>query len=92
MPNYHTTSQGNVPFTVEEELEWEANEARHQANKGIRQAENVRRDRDSLIAATDWTQCADIDQATKDKWSPYRKALRDVPQQAGFPFDVIWPT
>jgi len=52
----------------------------------------IRNTRNSLIAETDWTQCADIDQATKDKWAPYRKALRDVPQQAGFPFDVIWPT
>lgn len=53
---------------------------------------SVRNQRDLLLAATDWTQCADISQATKDKWAPYRKALRDVPQQAGFPFDVIWPT
>ena len=52
----------------------------------------IREARDRLIAETDWTQCADISQATKDKWAPYRKALRDVPQQAGFPFDVIWPT
>ena len=55
-------------------------------------AKSVRATRDTMIAATDWTQCADISQATKDKWAPYRKALRDVPQQAGFPFDVIWPT
>jgi len=52
----------------------------------------VRETRDLLIAKSDWTQCADISQATKDKWAPYRKALRDVPQQAGFPFSVIWPT
>ena len=92
MPNYHATSEGNVPFTVEEELKWASDKATYEASKGVRQAENVRRDRDSLIAASDWTQCADISQATKDKWAPYRKALRDVPQQAGFPFDVIWPT
>ena len=53
---------------------------------------SVRNQRDLLLAESDWTQCADISQATKDKWAPYRKALRDVPQQAGFPFDVIWPT
>jgi hypothetical protein len=22
----------------------------------------------------------------------YRQALRDVPDQDGFPFDVVWPT
>jgi hypothetical protein len=55
-------------------------------------ANSVRVQRDLLIAASDWTQCADISQATKDKWAPYRQALRDVPQQTGFPFEVIWPT
>ena len=55
-------------------------------------ATEVREARDLLIAKSDWSQCADIDQSTKDKWVPYRKALRDVPQQAGFPFSVVWPT
>ena len=55
-------------------------------------AKSVRATRDTMIAATDWTQCADISAAVKSQWAPYRKALRDVPQQAGFPFDVIWPT
>lgn len=52
----------------------------------------VREARDLLIAATDWTQCSDISAAVKAQWAPYRKALRDVPQQAGFPFEVVWPT
>jgi hypothetical protein len=51
----------------------------------------VREQRDRLLTETDWTQAADIPQATKDKWAPYRQALRDVPDQAGFPFDVVWP-
>jgi len=51
----------------------------------------VREKRDRLIAETDWTQAADIPQATKDKWMPYRQALRDVPEQTGFPFAVVWP-
>jgi hypothetical protein len=48
--------------------------------------------RNALLEASDWTQNADIPQATKDKWAPYRQALRDVPQQAGFPKNVVWPT
>ena len=24
MPNYHATSEGNVPFTAQEEIEWQA--------------------------------------------------------------------
>lgn len=51
----------------------------------------VREQRDRLLAETDWTQAADIPQATKDKWAPFRQALRDVPDQAGFPFEIVWP-
>ena len=55
-------------------------------------AAQVRAERDRLLAQTDWTQAADVPQAIKDKWAPYRQALRDVPQQAGFPMNVTWPT
>lgn len=51
----------------------------------------VREQRDQLLLQTDWTQAADIPQPTKDKWAPYRQALRDVPGQEGFPYDVVWP-
>lgn len=54
--------------------------------------QHARSQRDALLAQTDWTQAADVPQATKDKWAPYRQALRDVPQQAGFPTNVTWPT
>lgn len=51
----------------------------------------ARAQRDALLAQSDWTQVADapVDQAA---WSAYRQALRDVPQQSGFPDNVIWPT
>jgi hypothetical protein len=50
----------------------------------------VRADRDGRLASTDWTQVADapVDQAA---WAVYRQALRDIPQQAGFPYTVTWP-
>jgi hypothetical protein len=51
----------------------------------------ARNQRDRLLSQTDWTQAADIPQATKDKWAPYRQALRDVPSQEGFPVDILWP-
>jgi len=53
-------------------------------------AEEVRAERDRLLAASDWTQVLDapVDQAA---WAAYRQALRDVPQQEGFPHDVAWP-
>ena len=48
--------------------------------------------RDIKLADCDWTQSPDVPQATKDKWSAYRQALRDVPQQDGFPLNIVWPT
>lgn len=55
-------------------------------------ADKVRIERNTLLAQTDWTQAGDVPQATKDAWSAYRQALRDIPQQAGFPVNVIFPT
>ena len=50
----------------------------------------IRSHRDMLLKESDWTQVADapVDQAA---WATYRQALRDVPQQAGFPHEVDWP-
>lgn len=47
--------------------------------------------RNRLLAETDWWSCSDrtMTQAEID----YRQALRDVPQQEGFPLNLIeWPT
>jgi hypothetical protein len=53
----------------------------------------VRAKRDALLASSDWTQLADcvLDDADKVLWQSYRRALRDVPQQTGFPNSVTWP-
>ena len=55
------------------------------------QSRTVRSYRNDLLAESDWTQLAD---ATADKtaWASYRQALRDVPNQAGFPHNITWPT
>ena len=54
------------------------------------QAVVVRATRNQLLTQTDWTQVADAP-VDKAAWAAYRQALRDVPVQAGFPWDVIWP-
>jgi len=61
------------------------------AEEDERQAEKVRDSRNAKLAASDWTQLADapVDQTA---WATYRQALRDVPTQAGFPWEVIWPS
>lgn len=55
------------------------------------QWEAVRQERNTLLAKSDWTQLPDVPLATKEAWAAYRQALRDITEQPGFPFDVVWP-
>lgn len=52
----------------------------------------VRAERDRLLLESDWTQLPDVPAATRSVWATYRQALRDIPQQAGFPANVVWPS
>lgn len=52
----------------------------------------VRRRRDQLLRDTDWSQGADVPEATRAKWAPYRQALRDITKGKGFPETVGWPS
>lgn len=53
----------------------------------------LRRKRDSLLRASDWTQAADapLTSAVLDAWRAYRRALRDLPEQAPDPRNPKWP-
>ena len=62
-----------------------------QAAADARQAEAVRQSRNQKLKDCDWTQGKDIPDAVSQPWAVYRQALRDVPSQAGFPWDVQWP-
>jgi hypothetical protein len=50
----------------------------------------VRNHRDQLLQATDWQALSD--NTMSEAMTTYRQALRDVPDQYGFPFSVVWPT
>ena len=56
-------------------------------------AEEARAERNKLLAATDWTQVLDapIDAETREAYRVYRQALRDIPEQEGFPGTITWP-
>ena len=54
-------------------------------------AAQARTQRDGLLSQSDWTQVADAP-VDHQAWADYRQALRDVPQQNGFPTDINWPT
>lgn len=53
----------------------------------------VRTERDRRLAETDWYMMSDYpaDPETLEVVKDYRKALRDITLQSGFPRDVEWP-
>jgi len=53
---------------------------------------DLRARRTMLLEKTDWTQNADVPQATKDKWAEYRQALRDITINYQSLDGVDWPT
>jgi hypothetical protein len=53
------------------------------------QANSVRADRNRRLSETDWRFRSDM--TPSQAWIDYCQALRDVPSQAGFPWDVTWP-
>jgi len=56
-------------------------------------AAEIRAKRDSLLRDTDTTQISDADicEDCREAFRVYRQALREVPEQDGFPYEVDWP-
>jgi len=54
------------------------------------EASQVRSERNQRLTESDWTQVADAP-VDKQVWAAYRQELRNVPDQAGFPFNIQWP-
>jgi len=60
-------------------------------NKPQDKAEDaVRNQRNRLLQDTDWMALSD--NTMSPAWASYRQALRDITEQAGFPYSVVWPT
>jgi hypothetical protein len=91
MARFHATSEGQIPFTPEEELARDAEEAAWAAGANDRAAAEARAQRNQLLTASDWTQIADAP-VDKAAWATYRQELRDISAQEGFPWAVVWPT
>ena len=79
--------ENNEVFTVQVESLTEDEIASATSSK----ASQMRSNRNRLLADCDWTQISD---ATVDKaiWATYRQELRDISSQAGFPWEITWPT
>ena len=62
----------------------------YKARMDAEQATRVRTSRNDALTKTDWTQVADST-ANRQAWADFRQALRDIPEQSGFPWAVVWP-
>lgn len=51
----------------------------------------ARTHRDALLKKSDWTQLSDVPTTISAPWAVYRQSLRDLPNQGGFPANIIWP-
>jgi hypothetical protein len=54
---------------------------------------DVSKKRKQLLVSSDWTQIPNnpLSTAQQEVWATYRQELRDIPQQSGYPFNVVWP-
>jgi hypothetical protein len=82
-----TDAEGNVTTAAD-------NEAEYKAMKDAEQAKSVRATRDSKLAETDWVVIKATETGTPvpEAIALERQALRDITEQAGFPWTVQWPT
>ena len=82
-----------VDFTAEEESARDIKEAAFENALPAKRMVELRRQRDALLAETDWM--GNQDYSITDAWKTYRQALRDITDQT--PSDnalsnITWPT
>lgn len=89
MTRYHATSEGNIPFTVEEELQTDIEEKEWLDAAPIRAMAELRVQRNRLLTETDWTASTDV--TMTDEMTEYRQALRDLPENTEDVFNPVYP-
>lgn len=75
----------------------EMNDAEYWAwlsEQNAQQAASARKQRNDLLTATDWQVLRALEDGNGLEFNlaAYRQALRDVPEQPGFPHDIVWPS
>ena len=93
MPRYKMVNGERIQFTAEEEAARDAEEKAWTDGAPARRMVELRRERNSLLAETDWMGNSDV--TMSDDWKTYRQALRDITKQT--PSDdtlsnITWPT
>ena len=92
MPRYKMVNGERIQFTAEEEAARDAEEKAWTDGAPARRMVELRRERNSLLAETDWMGNSDV--TMSDDWKTYRQALRDITKQT--PSDdalsnITWP-
>lgn len=80
----YTNDQWFETFSIKEYSQEEI------AIRTAEKAGHVREERNQKLKDSDWTQLPDSP-VDKEAWAVYRQDLRNISQQAGFPWDVTWP-
>ena len=90
MPRFKNVDGVNVPFTVEEEAQADADAKEWTDEAPTREMEMIRKHRDNLLTETDWMALGDV--TMSDAMKTYRQALRDIPASNTIYENVTWPT
>ena len=91
--NVSTGEIVQIPYTTEEQAEYDTKKATWDAGENNRKAAEVRAERSIKLAQTDWIVIKNLELNANipGAWEVYRQALRDIPAQAGFPWTITWP-
>jgi hypothetical protein len=92
MPRYKMVNGERIQFTAEEEKARDAEEKAWSDAAPARRMENLRMQRNNLLAETDWMGNSDVTMSAD--WKTYRQALRDITKTT--PADdalsnITWP-
>lgn len=81
------------PVFTDGETTAAAQEAAYKVQKDTEQAKSVRTSRDALLTECDWVaiRAFETGSSVSAEWATYRQALRDTPDQAGFPWTITYP-
>ncbi len=79
MPRFKMLNEKRIQFTAEEETARDAEEKALLDAAPARRMVELRRQRDALLAETDYMALGDV--TMTDAWKTYRQALRDITSQ-----------
>jgi hypothetical protein len=94
MPRFKNENGVDIQLTAEEETARDVEEADWEEQMPAILMDHLRRERNTLLTESDWTQGNGSPLSDEDKtsWETYREALRDLPANTDDPSNPTWPT